>query len=255
MDVNQLILYDVLKWTFGPWFSLWLRLKSEGVGNVPREGGGVLVGNHRQPVLDPMVVSYKLDRPVNWIGYQATFNIPVFKTLAKTFGVIPVDIMGGEKSHRALDAAVEVLKDGELVGLFPEGARAVTQLHKATRVMNFHTGFARIALRARVPVIPLAVIVGEEKHLPNIPPFITKMFWDHPDLIRTGHPVTLYKRVLLRVGRPIDLGEFYDQEITAALIHHISGKVRRVVEKLYDGEDLDRFMTGEKPFDIVTDRV
>jgi 1-acyl-sn-glycerol-3-phosphate acyltransferase len=255
MNVNELILYDLIKWTVGPVFSTLLRVKAEGAENIPAEGGAIIVGNHRQPVLDPMIVMWNTERPITWGGYRVTFNIPFFRVFAKLFGVVPVDIHGGKRAGEAIDRLVEIAQDGEIVGLFPEGDRALLALHKVSRVMSFHTGFARVALRARVPVIPLAIVVHEEIHLPNIPPFITRKFWDHPVLNETGHPVTLYNRVTLRIGRPIDLGEFYDMPMTAPVLSQISGKVRRVVNKLYECEDLDRFMTGEKPFDIVNDRV
>lgn len=255
MDAKQLIVYDLIMWIGGPVFNALMRVKCEGAVNIPETGGAIIVGNHRQPILDPMIVATKIERPITWGGYQVTFNIPVFKTFAKLFGVVPVDIHGGKKAGEAIDRLVEIAQDGEIVGLFPEGDRAMIALNKAQRVMSFHTGFARVALRARVPVIPVAIVVGEEIHLPNIPPFITRRFWDHPILNETGHPVTLYNRVNLRIGKPIDLGDFYDEPISAPMLNKISGKVRRVVNKLYDGESLDRFLTGEAPFDIVNDRV
>lgn len=255
MDATELIIYDLIKWTVGPVFSRLLRVHAEGAENIPEEGGAIIVGNHRQPVLDPMIVMWNTERPITWGGYRVTFNIPFFRTFAKLFGVVPVDIHGGKQAGQAIDTLVDLAKDGEIVGLFPEGDRAVIQLNRASRIFTFHTGFARIALRARVPVIPLAIVVHEEINLPNIPPFITRRFWDHPILNETGHPVTLYNRVTLRIGKPIDLGEFYDMEVNRAMLGQISGKIRRVVCKLYEGEDLDRFMTGEKPFDIANDRV
>lgn len=254
MEATDLIIYDLVKWTVGPVFLRLLRVKAEGTENIPEEGGAVIVGNHRQPVFDPAIVMWNIERPVTWGGNKDTFNIPLFRTFAKIFGVVPVDI-GGRGANESVEKLAEIAREGEIVGLFPEGDRAVIQLHRASRVFTFHTGFARIALRARVPVIPLAIVVHEEIHLPNIPPFITRRFWDHPILNETGHPVTLYNRVTLRIGRPIDLGEFYDMEIDRAMLGQISGKVRRVVCKLYEGEDLDRFMTGGKPFDIVNERV
>lgn len=255
MNASELIAYDLIKWTVGPVFKTLFRVKAEGTENIPAEGGALIVGNHRQPVLDPMIVMWNLERPITWGGYRDTFNIPLFRTFAKLFGVVPIDMKGGKNAADALDALVEVARDGEIIGLFPEGDRALLALHKAQRVMSFHTGFARIALKARIPVIPSAIIVHEEIHLPNIPPSITRRFWDHPVLNVTGHPVTLYNRVTLRVGKPIDLGDFYDMPMTAPVLSQISGKIRRVVNKLHDGEDLDRFMYGDKEFDIVNERV
>lgn len=255
MDANQLIIYYLAKWSVDPLVSVLMRIRSEGSENVPPGGGAILVANHRQPILDPLIIALKVERPVTWGGYRVAFNVPFFRFFARFMGVVPLNIHGGKQARDALEILAEHAREGELVGLFPEGDRAVTQLHKASRVFTFHTGFARVALMARVPVIPAAIIVHRETNLPNIPPVITRMFWDHPEFRETGHPVTIYRRVTLRVGRPIDLGDYYDEDIDRALLGQISGKIRRVVCKLYNGEDLDRFMYGKEPFDVSTDRV
>jgi hypothetical protein len=61
--------------------------------------------------------------------------------------------------------------------------------------------------------------------------------------------------VFVRIGKPLDMSGYFDQEMTREEISQISGKVRRIIIKLYNGEDLDRFLTGEAPFDIAYDRV
>ncbi|MBU4302597.1 MAG: hypothetical protein KKE56_07560, partial [Actinobacteria bacterium] len=60
--------------------------------------------------------------------------------------------------------------------------------------------------------------------------------------------------VTCRIGKPIDLSPYYDETMSKSLIDHIAGKIKRIVIKLYDGEELDRFLTGETPFDFVTDK-
>ena len=81
-----------------------------------------------------------------------------------------------------------------------------------------------------------------------------KRFFDHPEF-QNGVRRTYYRRVRVRIGRPIELHQYCDEKMTKELIDRISGKGRRIVIKLFNGEDLDRFLTGETPFDIFTDRV
>lgn len=254
MNVNQLLFYDFCRWTAGPLFSAAMGLKCEGAENVPVEGGALIVGNHRQPVLDPFCIGIKVERPINWAGVSWPFKVPILGSLWRGWGIVPLEITGAKRNEESLNLLIELLKDGELVGLFPEGAGAVANLHKVSRVATFKTGFARLALKARVPIVPVAIIARWEKHLPNIPPRLTRLFLDLPEF-KDGHPVNLYRKALVRIGRPIDLEDLYDQEVDRALINYISGKVRRVVIKLYDREDDDRFMTGEKSFNIAYDRV
>jgi len=255
MNVYQALFYETSRILIGPVFSRILHLKSEGSENVPAEGGALIVSNHRNPVLDPFSVALSVpNRQINFVALDVAFVFPVVKQLFGAWGAFPLAVFGGKKSQEGLEHAIELLKEGELVGIFPEGVHTLARPHAVSKIMTFRTGFARIALTARVPIIPAAVIAYGERNLPKIPPSLVKPFFDHPDF-QQGLQWIYYKRVHVRIGKPIDISGFYGEEITKKLIDQLAGKVRRIVTKLYNGEDLDRFLTGEKPFDIVTDRV
>lgn len=250
MNVNQVLFYSFCKWVLGPMISAKLRLRCYGGENIPPEGRALIVSNHRQPVLDPISIALNVERPINFIA----LSVPVVNLLFKAWGAIPINVFGGDKSREALDRAVELLEQEELVGIFPEGVHTLAKPNAVSKVKTFRTGFARVALLAKSPIIPVAVVAKGERNLPKVPPALVKPFFDHPEF-QEGVQWIIYKRVVVRIGRPIDLGELYDQEISKQTISQISGKVRRVIMKLYNAEDLDRFLTGEKPFDIVYDRV
>lgn len=254
MNVYQLLFYEFSIMTAGPAVRMLLRMKGEGSGNVPAEGGALIVSNHRNPVIDPASVALNIERPVNFVAASVAFKLPGVSQLFRALGAMSLDVFGGEKSKEGLEHAVSMLRDGELVGVFPEGVHTIAHLHSVSKIRTFRTGFVRIALEARVPMVPVAVIGRGERYLPNIPPSLVKPFFDHPEFQR-GVQWSYYKRVLVRVGRPLDLSGLYDEKMTKEMIDQVSGKVRRVIIKLYEGEDLDRFLTGETPFDIVTDRV
>lgn len=254
MNVYQLLTYNFAIMTAGPVVRMLLRMKIEGGENVPEEGGALIVANHRNPVIDPASVALSVSRPINFVAASVAFGLPGVSQLFKAVGAMPLDVFGGEKSQEGLNAAVSLLEVGDLVGVFPEGVHTIAHLHTVAKIRNFRTGFARIALKAKVPIVPVAVIGTGERNLPRIPPALVKPFFDHPEF-QNGVQWSYYKRVRVRVGRPIDLGGLYEEEMTKQLIDQLAGKVRRVIIKLYNGEDLDRFMTGEKPFDIAYDRV
>ena len=254
MNVYQCLTYETVRMAIGPAFGLMMRMRSEGNENVPAQGGALIVANHRNPLLEPMSIAYKVERPVNFVAASVAFKLPVVNRVVRALGGIPVDVFGGRQSQDDLNNAVQMLRDGELVCVFPEGVHTIAHLHTVAKIRNFRTGFSRIALRAQVPVIPVAVIGMGERNLPTVPPALVKPFFDHPEF-QDGVKWTYYKRVRVRIGKPIDLSGYYDQELTKELIDRVSGKVRRIIIKLYDGEDLDRFLTGETPFDIFTDRV
>lgn len=254
MDVHQTIAYDLSRWTAGPALALAMRLKCEGAENIPAEGGALIASNHRNPLLDPFALAIKIERPINFLAASVFFHLPVVGRVYRAWGAMPLELEGGEKSRKCLDRAVEMLGDGELVGMFPEGVHTIARSKAAHKVRTFRTGFARIALSARVPVVPVALVGRGERTLVRFPPSVVKPFFDHPDF-QQGAELGYYKRLTIRVGRPLDLSAFHYDEVTADLINRVSGKVRRIVSKLYNGDDLDRFMTGEKPFDISCDRV
>lgn len=253
MNVYQVLVYNTSRWVLGPAVASMVRLKCEGASNVPAEGGALLVSNHRS-LMDPIAVGMSVERHVSFAAGSFAFSVPLVSTAFKAWGAIPINVFGGEKSKKDLDAAVELLKQGELVGVFPEGVHTMSHPHRVSKIQSFRTGFARVALRARVPIIPIAVVGHGERNLPTVPYPLVKPFFDHPEF-QDGVQWIYYRRVRVRIGRPLDLFGFYGEELDKKLIDQVSGKVRRVIMKLYNGEELDRFLTGEKPFDIVYDRV
>jgi 1-acyl-sn-glycerol-3-phosphate acyltransferase len=253
VNVYQILVYNSSRWLLGPVVARMVRLKCDGAENIPVEGGALIVSNHRS-LMDPISVGMCIDRHINFAAGSFAFNVPLVGNAFKAWGAIPLNVFGGEKSKKDLDAAVELLEQGELVGVFPEGVHTLARPHRVSKIQTFRTGFARVALRARVPIIPVAVVGLGERNLPTVPYPLVKPFFDHPDF-KNGVQWIYYRRVRVRIGKPLDLSELYEEEMTKSLIDQVSGKVRRVIIKLYNGEELDRFLTGEKPFDIAYDRV
>lgn len=251
MNVYQMIAYEATRTFLGPWLSFGFRIHTEGADNIPEEGGALLICNHRS-MLDPLALMTEVDRYIHFIAGAQGFVVPMAKTLYHMTGMVRFSMKGGPKSGRGLDEAVKLLKEGELVGIFPEGIESFTRPDKSNRISYFRTGFARIALEAGVPIIPAAVIPKEEK-APAIP--VVGSVARHSADREGPLKFMIYRRVLVRIGKPIPLDDFLAEPLTKNAIDTLSGKLRRVVMKLYNGEDLDRFLTGEAPFDVYTDRV
>jgi 1-acyl-sn-glycerol-3-phosphate acyltransferase len=139
------------------------RVETEGVRNVPARGAALLVANHSGVVpydgaMIRMAIWAEHPRPrharmlvVNW-----AFAPPLTSTfLIKTGNVL---------AHP--DNAHELLSRGELVGVFPEGVKGSAKLFRDRyRVRRFgRGGFVQVALRTGAPIIPVAVVGGEEVH-------------------------------------------------------------------------------------------
>jgi 1-acyl-sn-glycerol-3-phosphate acyltransferase len=103
-------------------------------------------------------------------------------------------------------------------------------------------------------VIPVAIIGSGERRLPTVPGPLVEKVVKHPKSDK-GYSSVIYKRARCRIGLPLDLGDFYDRPINKKLLDLVTSKVRQIVMKLYNGDDLERFMTGEIPFDFAYERI
>jgi len=151
-------LYRVAGWIFPLLFGR--RKRWLGVENVP-DGGFVLASNHVSSI-DPFILGMPL-YPQRYIRYMAKaelFNRWLGWAM-RAIGAFPV--RRGEADTDAMRTALELLRRGEIIGMFPEGTRAEKGLRKKFEPKP-HPGTARIALAAGVPLVPAAV-AGTEKLL------------------------------------------------------------------------------------------
>jgi len=124
---------------------------------VPSRGPVLLAGNHRGVLDGPLVVAF-VPRPARFLAKSELFRGWVVKPLG-WLGQIPVD--RGRPDREALRRAVAVLRDGHVLGMFPEGTRGAGEL---TSVQH---GIAYVALRVPgVPIVPVACL-GTERAMPK----------------------------------------------------------------------------------------
>lgn len=131
-----------------------LRMRIDGLDNVPREGGVLVVSNHLHNA-DPVLVCVACPRPLHYMAKKELMGIPVIGRLIRFGGAFPVD--RGKADRRAIQMATERLQQGIAVGMFPEGTRSVTR-----RIERVLPGAGLIALQGNVPIVPVA-IVGSER--------------------------------------------------------------------------------------------
>ena len=135
------------------------RLRLHGIEKqVPDEGAALLVCNHVS-YMDALILSASVPRPVRFVMYYKIFNVPVMSWIFRTAKAIP--IAGARENpelmQKAFDEIDAALADGQLVGIFPEGA-----LTRDGEIAPFKSGVERVLERARengrpVPVIPMAL--------------------------------------------------------------------------------------------------
>jgi 1-acyl-sn-glycerol-3-phosphate acyltransferase len=121
--------------------------------HVPDQGPALIVCNH-VTYMDALILAACIPRPVRFVMYYKIFNIPVMRWIFRTGKAIP--IAGAKEDpelmQRAFDAVDAALAEGEIVGIFPEGA-----LTKDGEIAKFKGGVEKILARRPVPVVPMAM--------------------------------------------------------------------------------------------------
>ncbi|HNL47660.1 MAG TPA: lysophospholipid acyltransferase family protein [Microthrixaceae bacterium] len=150
---------------YDPMYRRWFRTEWEGLEKIPTEGGALLVANHAGAIPS--------DAPVIMHGIEEELKRPVYGLADNLFRTIPVvgtlwSRVGGVPAHP--DNAYRLLSEqGQLVLDFPEGVKGPAKtINERYQLRRFgRGGFVEIAMRAGVPVIPIAV-VGAEESMPTL---------------------------------------------------------------------------------------
>jgi 1-acyl-sn-glycerol-3-phosphate acyltransferase len=143
-----------------PVYRDWFRTRVIGVENIPETGAALIVGNHAGAfAIDALMVVHALktniSRPLHLLGADFLFQDPI-RELVSHFNVHPADF----------ETASELLQDGQLVGVWPEGVNGVGKtIEHRYQLQEFgRAGFARLAAVNQVSIIPTAVIGSEEAY-------------------------------------------------------------------------------------------
>lgn len=238
--------YQVLKNLFGPLVTdMVCPTEIVGESHIPSRGPALLVCNHRS-VMDPYLFSARTRRVVNWVMAPFVSSIPIFGWLANQAGAISI-IKGEENKAEALiEDMVRVLRQGRLVGIFPEGMANFTNPVGPLELAPFKGTFMRALLSARIPdlaVIPAAVYPRRETSLGTIDGAFLQLF-DPGEKTFDGTSIRLtgYQEALIVIGRPMRFDAHYDKYVPlplgeepdeqARLIEDLSAQVRGGVHQL-----------------------
>ncbi|MCW2758313.1 MAG: 1-acyl-sn-glycerol-3-phosphate acyltransferase [Nocardioidaceae bacterium] len=219
--------YWFLKWVaLGPLLKLVFRPRTEGVENVPDEGGALLACNHLS-YADWLFMPLTLPRRVTFVAKAEYFNTPGIKGwFQKKFfygaGQVPIDRGGANAAAGALSAAKKVLDEGELFGIFPEGTRS----HDG-KLYRGKTGVARLALETHTKVIPVAV-VGTDVVAPP------------------GKTFGRITRPMVRFGKPLDFSRYEGMENDRYVLRSITDEIMYEIMALSGQEYVDMYATRAK---------
>ncbi|MEX1158028.1 MAG: lysophospholipid acyltransferase family protein [Thermomicrobiales bacterium] len=150
------------RWFVLPGLRVVLRMRVFGLDNVPKRGGAMIISNHLG-WFDPVLLVAASPRPILWMAKAEFIKYPFLRWFAFQAGAFPV--RRGRVDRHALRHAQQLLDDGMLVGMFPEGTRSRTG-----GMIEPFGGASLIALRANAPIIPCALVGTERLPLSGFKP-------------------------------------------------------------------------------------
>ena len=222
------MLYWLLKWIFiGPLLKAVFRPEAYGAEYVPDEGPAILACNHLS-YTDWLFMPLVIPRRVTFVAKAEYFEKGRGlkgwgqRTFFGGTGQVPIDRSGGRASEGALRTGLRILDKGELFGIFPEGTRS----HDG-RLYRGRTGIARLALEAKVPVIPIAVLRTDEVAPPG------KIF-------------SKLVRPVIRFGKPLDFSRYEGMESDRYILRAITDEIMYEIMRLSEQEYVDMYATRAK---------
>ncbi len=140
------------------------RVKIEGGENLPAEGAYIVACNHLSDA-DPVILaaSVKNRRQIRFMAKKELFKVPLLAQLVKALGAFPVDRGGADVG--ALKYSLSLLKNGEVVGIFPQGTRHPNVHPSTSQVRN---GIGMLAKRSGAMILPACIETKNFKLLPFV---------------------------------------------------------------------------------------
>lgn len=183
------------------YFFLLLGLQVEGLEHVPANGAIILAPNHVS-YLDPFLVAIAVNRPINFMAKAELFNYRFLGKLLTWVYAFPVKRGSGDR--HAIRHALQLLDEGKVLGIFPEGTR-----NKEGQIMHTQAGAAMIALRSGAPIVPVACIGTDRK-------FIFGWLWP----------------LVIRIGEPISMLDYQGQKINSETMERLSNEIADKINAL-----------------------
>ena len=216
--LKRVLLGPILLAVYRPWV--------EGAENVPVNGPAIIAGNHLT-VVDSLFMPLVVERKVAFLAKSDYFTERGVKGWLKRIffggtGNVPIDRSGGKASEAALRTGLKILQRGDLLGIYPEGTRSPDG-----RLYRGRTGVARMALEARVPVVPVAMIGTFEMQPP-------------------GRIIPKVRRPGVRFGKPLDFSRYYGMETDRYVLRAVTDEIMYALMQLSGQEYMDIYATRAK---------
>jgi 1-acyl-sn-glycerol-3-phosphate acyltransferase len=218
--------YRVSRAVAGPFLHILWRPQITGGENIPPAGGAILASNHLS-IVDSVFLPLLLSRPVTFAAKSEYFT---GTSLSQRFAgaymratkQLSVERASTRSAQDTLQSALDLLKAGELFGIYPEGTRSPDG-----RLYRGRTGVGWLALASGLPVIPVAM-VGTDRVLPP------------------GHSIPSLRRVGVRVGKPLTFEGYQDMRPAARARRAVTDEVMEAIHALSGQEYVPMYASARK---------
>ncbi len=217
--------YQFSRVVMGPFLHAIGRPKATGLENVPVTGAAILASNHLS-FIDSIYLPLMIDRPVVFPAKAEYFAAKgplgrLWAAYLRSTNQLEIDRDGARSAQATLQAALDLLRAGELFGFYPEGTRSPDG-----RLYRGRSGIGWLALNSGAPVIPVAMM-GTRKMLPP------------------GAPLPRPTKVEVRLGKPLEFG-YLAGEPPAKARRVVADEVMQAIRELSGQEYVHEYASDVK---------
>lgn len=215
---------------FGPLVKRGFKARIVGAEHVPASGGVILASNHIA-AMDSVVIPAMLPRRLTFPAKAELFTgdhglgSKIVAWFLKSVGMVPMDRGGGRASAAALGAIDRVLREGQVVAIFPEGTRSPDG-----RLYKGRTGMARMVLANDVPVLPVGV-AGTKR-------------------VRGLFGIPWIRRPVVVVGKPLTFHDYVDKSNDTKTLRWVTDETLAAIQRLTGQEYADVYASRVKHGDL-----
>ena len=196
------------------------KIRVEGLENVPRKGASIIAANHVS-FLDSFFIPLVIKRrKMTYLAKADYFKSWKTSWFFKSVGQISCERAGGSRSQQSLEIALDVLKEGKLLGIYPEGTRSPDG-----NLYRGRTGVARLALQSGARVIPVG-LVGTDKVMPKA-----------AKLPRLRGKI----EVTVRFGKPLDFSRYAGRETDRFVLRSVTDEIMFEIMQLSGQRYIDEY--------------
>lgn len=206
--------YPIAKWIIPLIYKLWLR-KAHGIENIPKDKPFIIAANHSSYFdifIPPVLIAPKTDKKIHALVNSYYWKPFVTRTFLNLWEAIPVFVEKEKyakgKNTQSLEKAAACLKKNELLMIFPEGTRS-----KDGKLKKSYHGAARLALKAKAPVLPVGII-NANKVLP------------------IGKTFPRFTRCEVKIGKLMHFEKHYNKRINKKILEEVTRSIMKEIGKL-----------------------